>query len=165
MIKHNPNGPKKNKPNRIIVHAMSEYLVEDGEALHASDFLEKHGLSAHALVTPDGEIITCRYDDEGAWHAKGYNTDSLGIEFLVEGLHTYTEFLEAMKTNYVTSSQWNAGVDHIIHWVENHPIERIDRHSDVDPARKFDPGQGFDWERFMAEFEHNGYTGLFHATH
>src|SRR5690606_28750529 len=76
-----PFGAAHQTPKRIIVHAMSEWI----NGMYAPDFLLSVGLSAHALVTPDGDIIKCREDTQGAFHAKGLNTDSLGIEFLLPG--------------------------------------------------------------------------------
>src|SRR5210317_1860024 len=106
MIHYSPleAGSKHNRPKMIVVHSMGEFLL-DPHPIHATDFLEKIGLSAHALVAPSGNIYICRDDDQGAYHAKGYNTDSLGIEFLVAGHHNYGSFLETIKTDWVTDEQ------------------------------------------------------------
>ena len=140
-----------NKPRMIVVHAMGEFLL-DPHPIHATDFLEKIGLSAHALVAPSGDIHICRDDDQGAYHAKGYNTDSLGIEFLVEGHHNYGSFLEKIKTDWVTDEQFQAGVDAVRNWMTTYdiPIEKVVRHCDISPGRKVDPGVGFKWEKFLA---------------
>lgn len=143
-------GARHNNPRMVVVHAMGEYLL-DPKPIHATDFLAKIGLSAHALVAPNGDIYICRDDDQGAYHAKGYNTDSLGIEFLVEGQHTYASFLETIKTDWVTQAQWIAGTKAVRNWVRGYDIqsEKIVRHSDISPGRKVDPGEGFNWENFL----------------
>lgn len=143
-------GARHNNPRMIVVHAMGEYLL-DPKPIHATDFLEKIGLSAHALIAPNGDTYICRDDDQGAYHAKGYNTDSLGIEFLVEGQHRYASFLETIKTDWVTTAQWEAGVTAVRNWVVGYGIsrKRIVRHSDISPGRKVDPGKGFNWDIFL----------------
>jgi AmpD protein len=143
-------GSSENHPNKIVVHCMGEFIV-DQTANHAPDFLDGYKLSAHALVEPNGDIIRCRDDDERAWHARGYNTNSLGVEFLVEGEHTYATFLEAIKTEYVTTAQWEAGVELVKEWafLYSIPEENIHRHSDLSPGRKVDPGEGFHWQDFI----------------
>ena len=143
-------GPRRNDPQKIVVHCMGEFII-DPTPIHAPDFLDGYKLSAHVLVAPDGDIYRCRDDDERAWHARGHNTDSLGIEFLVEGEHTYATFLEMIKTPYTTTSQWEAGVDVVKEWVLVHGISRVNivRHSDISPGRKVDPGEGFFWDDFL----------------
>ena len=140
------HGASRQTPTRIIVHSMGERI--DGKS--AADFLETIGLSAHALVAPDGTVIRCREDTEGAYHALDFNRHSLGIEFLVPGEHDYGSFLRAIRSPYVTAEAWAAGVAVVRRWIETWQIHRIDRHSDVDPARKKDPGEGFDWQAFLA---------------
>lgn len=144
-------GDKINEPDRIVVHCMAEY-INDPDPIFALDFLDQYKLSAHALVAPDGDIYICRRDDQRAWHARGYNTNSLGIEFLVEGEHNYASFVEAIKTPYVTTAQWEAGVEAVRRWVDtyNISINAIDRHSDLSPGRKVDPGEGFPWTDFLS---------------
>ena len=147
---HLDHGGKTNTPDLIVLHAMGEY-IEGEPDLWAPAFLDKIGLSAHALVTPDGNIIRCREDYEGAWHAKGHNKNSLGIEFLVQGVHTYGSFMERIKTNYLTAPQYEAGLEQVRNWMKIHHITNIKTHSELSPGRKFDPGQGFPLVTFLQE--------------
>lgn len=148
---HLPYGALHQTPNRVVVHAMGEYIKHGNSHLYAPAFLNEYRLSAHILVKPDGEVIRCRYDKEGAYHAKGYNTDSLGIEFLVEGEHDYSSFINKIKTNYITSAQYDSGIDVVMDWMASYSILNIDRHSDLSPGRKVDPGTGFNWDKFKKE--------------
>jgi len=147
---HIPHGGKYNSPKDIFVHAMGEYI--NGE--HAVSFLANgvspNRRSAHSLIAPDGTNYRLRNDNEGAWHAGGFNTDSLGIEFLVPGMfNDYASFLDAIKNDYVTSESYKAGREQIEEWIELYPIRTIKRHSDVSPGRKQDPGEGFPWQRLL----------------
>lgn len=141
-----PKGSLHNSPDDIIIHAMGEFIKCDGSYLHAVDFLREIGLSAHALICPDGSIIQCRPIDKGAYHAKGHNTTSIGIEFLVPGPHDYGSFIETIKKPYLTDAQYLAGVELCHKWGED---LNIVRHSDIDPQRKKDPGAGFPWDEFI----------------
>jgi N-acetyl-anhydromuramyl-L-alanine amidase AmpD len=143
-------GSKHNVPRTIVVHAMGEFIL-DPHPIHASDFLVKLGLSAHALVAPNGTIYVTRDDDQGAYHARGYNTNSLGIEFLVEGHHNYSSFIEAIKSPYLTPEQYDAGRDAIQSWISAYDIKQVVRHSDISPGRKVDPGAGFPWKDLMID--------------
>ena len=148
-----PKGLRSNSPKRIVIHAMGEFIEYEGRHVHAYELLREIGLSAHRLLTPSGDMIKCREDNQGAYHAKGHNTDTLGIEILVPGVHSYASFIEAIKTPYMTSEQYRNLVYIVDSWKVKHNIskENIVRHSDIDPARKKDPGEGFPWEDFINE--------------
>ena len=150
MNQHSSNGPNAPQdPKLIVVHCMAEYLEYEGKTVHAPDFINAIGLSAHAFVCPDGQVIRQRKDTEGAWHAKGFNTDSLGVEILTEGTWDYGTWLEEIKTPWCKPVQFYAAAGVVRKWVDRWQITDIKRHSDVDPERKYDPGSGFDWSRFL----------------
>ena len=136
-------------PTKLIIHSMSEII----SGMHAEEFLRSVGLSAHFLLCPDGSFIKVRKTTEMAWHAKGNNLNSVGIEVLVEGEHTYDTFLEKIKTDFVTKEQMNALIDMSNGIIEYFDIshDNVLRHSDTDPDRKFDPGTGFDWKYFKSK--------------
>ncbi len=140
-------GNQFNNPKLIVVHAMGEY-IKDPDPIFAPDFLEKCGYSAHALIVPNGDVMICRNEQSGAYHARGFNTDSLGVEFLVSGVHDYGSFLDAIKTDWVTHEQWAAGIELVRSWKAKYKIEDVKRHSDISPGRKVDPGSGFEWNEF-----------------
>ena len=147
-----PKGAKHQNPNKIVLHSMGEYITFDsGEKKHASDFLKSIGLSVHALICPDGTVLRCREDTQGAWHAKGHNKNSLGVEFLVEGNYNYTSFIKTIKKPYLTFDQHVAGVELIREWCSKYDIKSIDTHSALSPKRKFDPGTGFPLEQLLID--------------
>lgn len=142
-----PHGAAHQTPDTIVIHAMAEYVGEE----HAPDFLLRSGLSAHALVAPDGTLYRCRDDDQGAYHAKGFNRHSLGIEVLVAGRHGYDSFAKAIALHYITDAQYAAVLAQCQEWLKLHDITRVVRHSDLSPGRKIDPGAGFPWGRFLSD--------------
>ena len=152
LAHHLPHGGGHQYPNRVVVHSMAEFpLDEHGTMYYAPDLLDHLRLSVHAMVTPTGDIIRCRHDDEVAHHAAGFNLNSLGVEFLVHGEYDYVGYLAAIKTDWVTTAQYQAGIELVRNWYHHHDIQRIDRHSDLSPGRKFDPGPGFNWDWFLSE--------------
>lgn len=146
-------GAAKQVPRRIIIHSMAEYVPGSPSNQHATELLKALKLSVHALIAPDGTIIRCRQDWEGAYHAKGHNENSLGVEFLVPGVYDYGQFLKRIKTPYLTKEQYASGVYLVSHWAKQYAILDIQRHSDVDPSRKYDPGNGFPWTSFLSDIK------------
>ena len=146
-----PNGASKQNPKIIVLHAIAEFIDLDQRDRYAPNYLEDLGISAHAFVTPTGTIIRCRNDNQGAWHAKGANTDSLGIEFLVPGVHTYATFIKAIEKPYLTRAQYKAGVKMVKLWVDKYDIKKVVRHSDISNGRKFDPGSGYPFDQFLKD--------------
>lgn len=146
-------GSFRQNPKRIVVHAMGEFIRDKGMDKFAVDHLRDLGLSAHSFVTPSGVVIRCRKGTSGAWHAKGFNTDSLGVEFLVPGVYSSLEELQVRTaTPYLSEAQYQAGVEMVEGWAQLYMITKIDRHSDLDPVRRRgDPGDGFPWERFLRD--------------
>jgi N-acetyl-anhydromuramyl-L-alanine amidase AmpD len=148
--KPSAHGGGKQTPNRIIVHAMGSQIDYEGKRLDAADFLQKIGLSAHALIANDGTVIRCRNDDRMAWHAKGHNSNTLGVEVLVKDAHNISELYDCMKAqNWPSSRQLWSLIGLVVRWCEQHDIQKIQRHSDIDSPRKKDPGTGFPWDGFV----------------
>lgn len=141
-------GDRLNEPELIVVHSMGEYINNNGELYFAPNWLEYLGLSAHALIVPNGDVMICRPDNRRAYHARGYNRDSLGVEFLVPGEHNYATFLATIVKDWVTPEQYEAGVELVRSWIAKHNITRVKRHVDISPGRKVDPGIGFKWPQF-----------------
>jgi len=111
-------------------------------------------VSAHYLITEQGEVVSLVPEDKRAWHAgvsywRGHtdvNGKSIGIELDHPG-HAlgYREFSEP---------QFEALVPLLARIVRTHDIPRANvvGHSDVAPARKIDPGELFPWDR-LAEYK------------
>lgn len=144
-------GAKSQTPKRIIIHSMGEFIDLPGGGKHAVSYLAGVGLSAHAIIAPDGTNYRCRKDTQGAYHALGHNTDTLGLEFLVQGVHTYGTFLQTIRKPYITAEQYEVGVQQVKEWIKHWGITEVLRHSDISPERKVDPGDGFPWLMFLKD--------------
>ncbi len=108
MLDH---GSESNYPLKVVIHSMGENINNKGDIYTARDWLDFIKLSAHYLVKPDGEIIQCRANNQGAWHARGHNKNSIGIEFLVAGTHDYESFLSAISEDWCTKAQYESGIE------------------------------------------------------
>lgn len=161
-----PTGPLE--PIHGVAHAMGwKILINEDvldyygakagthdEVVYAAEWLDRIGYSAHWLVAPGGEAIHCRREDQVAWHCKanGRNWDSIGIEFLVRDALTYDDLLEAMRADWLSTSQYETGVELFSRaareygWTGNY----LSRHSDEDGG-KHDPGDGFPWDDFVSD--------------
>lgn len=111
-------------------------------------------VSAHYLISEEGEVTLLVPEEKRAWHAgvsfwrgvKDVNSASIGIELDHPGHGLgYRPFADA---------QIDALVPLLARIVRQYDIARANvvAHSDIAPARKLDPGELFPWER-LAEYE------------
>lgn len=156
--RYNPFGASQNVPDTIIVHAMGEHVFtgRGNEILYAPDFLIEQGLSAHALIAPNGTVYRCRSDDQGAYHAKGFNKNTLGVEIMICGRYDHVTLKREMEGKYILPAQYEALVEQCKEWLSLHKIKNVLRHSDVSPGRKYDPGVGFPWDKFLTDIGFKG---------
>jgi len=150
----NPNGFNGNKPKRIVIHCMAERIDYEDQRLDAPDFLRHVGLSCHAMIRPDGTLIHCREDNEGAYHAKGHNQDTLGIELLVPDCYNLAQLKKRTAETYLLGDQFRTLCSWTRGKMRRHEIDRdlVVGHCHVDPDRRwYDPGAGFPWDLFRAE--------------
>lgn len=142
-------------PETVIIHSMARFIRHNGRDIFAPYWLYQCEVSAHFLIDTDGTIFQLRETTNPAWHASNFNTDSIGIEFLVDGIFPSNDiqiFYDRIATDgWYTRSQYLAGVSLVGQLNAQYPVTKILRHSDVDPTRKKDPGVGFPWEVFLGE--------------
>jgi len=157
-----PYGNAHNNPKKIVWHAISEIIDDHGTFYYALDYLTHLGISAHRFVTPSGVIIKCREDYQGAYHAKGHNKNSLGVEVMVPGCNPYPDFLKVMRKPYMTHIQKVATYELLQFWCREHGLTRSDiyRHSELSPDRKFDPGTGVNWAQLERAYREENETIL-----
>lgn len=148
------HGARRQMPvSRLVVHSMSEYITTEEGCFYAPDFLYTvFKYSAHYFVTPSGRLIRTVDDDVIAYHARGYNSDSLGCEFLVKGEHDWASFKTAIadeENSPYTEDQYRAGAWLYRKWMRENQLglDKIQRHSDLSPDRKVDPGPAFEMAR------------------
>lgn len=135
-------------------HVIDMLVLHYTDMLHWQDALDRlcdpaTKVSAHYLVTEEGEVYRMVEETERAWHAgesswRGHaniNTRSVGIEVSNPGhSHGLVPFPDA-QMRAVTELCRDIVTRHAI------PPRNVVAHSDVAFLRKTDPGELFDWPR------------------
>ncbi|WP_202390140.1 N-acetylmuramoyl-L-alanine amidase [Tsuneonella aeria] len=142
-----PNWNDRALPiSMVVIHYTEMKPAEDALArLTAPDA----GVSAHYLITEEGEVIRLVDEDKRAWHAgqsywRGHpdvNSASIGIELDHPG--------HALGYRPFADAQIDALLPLLARIVKAYDIPRANvvGHSDVAPMRKIDPGELFPWDR------------------
>lgn len=146
-----PNCNDRKLPiNMVVLHYTEMKPVET-----ALDRLcdPEAGVSAHYVISEEGEVTLLVPEEKRAWHAgvsywrgvRDVNSASIGIELDHPGHGLgYRPFAEA---------QIDALIPLLHSIIQRYDIPRANvvGHSDVAPQRKTDPGELFPWER-LAEY-------------
>jgi N-acetyl-anhydromuramoyl-L-alanine amidase len=145
----------------LVVHAMAEWVKGDEGIYYCLDWLNKLELSVHAYCLPDGRIIQSVDPDHVAFHAAEFNNCSIGMEFIVLGVHNYDTFLNQINDplhSPFTQAQYQSGGWWYSQMAETYGLDynAIKSHQEIAPNRKPDPGNAFKWNTFKAAFNDQG---------
>jgi len=136
------------KVSIIILHYISAINVDPDDAynpIKIIDILNKYKLSAHFLITREGEVVQLVPEMAKAWHAgkskwkgkRNLNEHSIGIEII------------GMDGDKFTEDQYKSVIELCMDLKNRYDIkeENIIGHSDVSPGRKRDIGRYWSFPR------------------
>ena len=148
----------------IVIHAISLPPKEYGGDYVENFFLNKLKISdheyfkeikdlkvsSHLYIKRDGEIIQFVPFDKRAWHA---GESSFNGEFDCNDFSIGIE-LEGSDCDNFTDHQYQVLIDVTKLLMNEYPDVKknsIKGHSDIAPGRKTDPGDGFEWTRYLSK--------------
>ena len=158
---HQNDRPQGQGPSLIVLHGISLPPGEFGTGLvdrlfsgslpaDVAESLELTGLrvSSHVLIDRSGACTQYVPFDKRAWHAgdscwqgrPNCNDYAIGIE------------LEGTDSQAYTDAQYDTLARLTRQLFDTYPrlsMEGIVGHNEVAPGRKTDPGQSFDWRRYL----------------
>jgi N-acetylmuramoyl-L-alanine amidase len=129
-------------PDLVVIHYTGMESCAAAQARLCDTLAE---VSAHYLISEQGEVLSLVDEAMRAWHAGAgawggvtdVNSRSIGIELANRGdepfPHAQMVALERLLADVMT--RWSI------------LPQRVIAHSDMAPARKSDPGARFDWQR------------------
>ena len=121
-------------------------------------------VSAHYVVGPAGEIYSLVEDQDTAWHVRGRNADTIGIEIVgwaddpsswnPQNIAALSALVSWLSTTYGLPLVYQATP-------EEPPTARgFVSHHALDPSRRSDPGPYFPWEEVKQGAERGPLGGL-----
>lgn len=150
QVQPSPNFGDRTLPITMLVMHYTEMKPVETALDRLTD--PEAGVSAHYLITEEGEVIQLVSEAKRAWHAgasywrgiKDVNSASIGIELDHPGHDPANGGYRGF-----TDAQFEALVPLVARIVKDYDIARANvvGHSDVAPLRKTDPGELFPWER------------------
>jgi N-acetylmuramoyl-L-alanine amidase len=134
------------RPSLVVIHYTAMATCAEARARLCDPAAE---VSAHWLISEQGEVEALVEETARAWHAGAghwaglddINSHSIGIELANRGDHPFAEAqMQALE-------RLLSGI--MARWAI--PAHRVIGHSDMAPDRKGDPGARFDWRRLALQ--------------
>ena len=148
LVIHNISLPPNQFGGAYIEQFFQNCLPWDEHPYFKS--IEGLEVSSHFLIKRDGELVQFVSCFDRAWHAgasefcgvDNCNDYSIGVELEGSDCEAYTsaqysqlaELTKLLQTEFPEITR-----------------ERITGHSNISPGRKTDPGESFDWERYVSK--------------
>ena len=144
-LKHFNQRPENSLIDTIVIHSMHASKNELDPQTNIEE-LDRHNVSAHYLISQEGEVMQLVDESMRAWHAgksqmpdgrNEVNDFSIGIELIANQKSGFSE------------AQYKALAKLTEDIASRHPIKHILGHDCIaTPAgRKTDPGESFDWKK------------------
>lgn len=119
---------RKSNIDMIVLH------TTQGSGVGAENWLttkDEVPAGVHYLIMEDGEIVQLVKEEDSAWHCRGYNSRSIGIEFAGD----YRKLLN--------EAQIKVGRQLVKDLMGKYKISEtnVKAHSELDPGRRTDPGK------------------------
>ncbi|HHT73999.1 MAG TPA: hypothetical protein GX008_09830 [Firmicutes bacterium] len=156
----------------IMIHAMSDAAANPTDPYRIErirEIFDEYGVESHYVIDRQGltyqfveDALAGRHGGKGSWGGNprltnNMNRYAVGIELL--GIGTTEEMIPVIgsasnsaikpRDRGYTEAQYSA-LEHLVAILQQRyhvPKENIIGHDDYDPARKWDPGVLFDWNR------------------
>ena len=147
------------KVDMIVIHSIGGPRCVNGapyfdqvrqNANFWKEYIEQQdGKSIHYIIDREGALAKSLSENKVAWHVKGYNSRSIGIELVNngDGHDPYTDSQIATLNKLINDIR------------ARHPITRVAAHSELDKRnmeestgcpnarRRVDPGPLFPWDK------------------
>lgn len=150
-LAHSNDRPPGTAVDTIVIHSL--YAKESADALSMNacrEILDTCQVSAHYLISREGEVWNLVDEEKRAWHAgvskmpfaedsrENVNHFSIGIELICD------EQSDFSPEQYESLALLTFDI------MSRNPIRNIVGHEHIAPGRKVDPGSRFDWPRYRA---------------
>lgn len=174
-IKFTPGSYRKarssRKINYVVIHATGgpsrdpewHFKGHDLEWTVKHFTTRKRLTSAHYVVGRDGRIVQLVKDRYIAWHAKGFNHNSIGIEMVNngDGIDSFPEVQIISLIKLAIELKNTYGIQ-IKNYVSHEEVDKK-KYSHIKAkafdgkiyARKVDPGAKFPWKKFREALSEN----------
>jgi N-acetyl-anhydromuramoyl-L-alanine amidase len=159
-ISHYDERPSGAVVSTLIIHSMcaDEHPGQELEVSACIQQLGEKNVSAHYVISREGEIWRLVDEGQRAWHAgESKLPEKLGG---VGGLNDFSVGVElvAFEHSLFTEEEYQSLVWLTLELLTRHPIRIVLGHDTVAQprGRKSDPGRGFDWKKYQALLHASG---------
>ncbi|RMD87149.1 MAG: hypothetical protein D6808_01900, partial [Candidatus Dadabacteria bacterium] len=154
-LSHFNDRPEGVEIDTIVIHSMYCVLPRLGTPFSMDAclrVLDEEGVSSHFMIGRDGTVWQIVKEDDRAWHAgESKMPEKFGGRENVNDFSIGIELIASPRSGF-TDSQYDSLISVTNVLLRRLNIRYVLGHEHIAPQRKVDPGELFDWNRYMNAF-------------